>query len=334
MKKKLDQYNVNLSGKNAADNSINQNWEQDNQAWWDWYITLAENSKKKYKSIKLNLPSVEDLVIPPFKKIKKELSTPYDLKEIHLDYFKKNGFIKLPSVLSIGAVAMLRKEILFLLKKKFSLNKSNRFLSMEMMWTENKIIREYVLSSRIAKIAANLLKVKCIRLYHDNILAKESGCGRTPWHCDDDHFPLDTQDVITVWIPAQATPREMGPLSFAKPINVYDKVSKINFNKFDTSYDKQVIKIFKEQKVSIEDGPFQVGEVSFHHNFNFHTAGKNKTNKLRIALANTFFSDGARVNNNTTMISGDWKKFIPGVKPGGIAASKLNPVCWPTYKKN
>ena len=47
MKKKLDQYNVSLSGKNAVDNSINQNWEQDNQAWWDWYITLAENSKKK-----------------------------------------------------------------------------------------------------------------------------------------------------------------------------------------------------------------------------------------------------------------------------------------------
>jgi len=115
MKKKLVQHNVNLSGKNAIDNSINQNWEQDNQAWWDWYVSLAENSNKKYKSIKLNLPLVEDLVVPSFKKIKKELSTSYDLKEIHLDYFKRNGFIKLPNVLSIEAVAMLRKEILFLL---------------------------------------------------------------------------------------------------------------------------------------------------------------------------------------------------------------------------
>ena len=57
MKKKLNQHNLNLSGKNAIDNSINQNWEQDNQAWWDWYVTLAENSNKKYKSIKLKLPS-------------------------------------------------------------------------------------------------------------------------------------------------------------------------------------------------------------------------------------------------------------------------------------
>ena len=42
----------------------------------------------------------------------------------------------------------------------------------------------------------------------------------------------------------------------------------------------------------------------------------------------TFFADGARVTNNPTMVSGDWQKFIPGVKPGEIAASKLNPICW------
>ena len=334
MKKQSDQYNVNLPEKNLVNNSINQNWEKDNQAWWDWYVSLAENSNNKYESIELNSPFEKDSIIPSFNKIKKELSLPYELKAKHIDFFNKNGFIKLPNILSIGAIAMLRKEILFLLKKEFNLNKSNRFLSMEMMWTENKIIREYVFSSRIAKIAAELLKVKRLRLYHDNILAKETGCGRTPWHCDDDHFPLDTKDVITVWIPAQPTPREMGPLSFALPLNAYDLVRKITFNKFDTSYDKQVSKVFKANKVLIEDGPFEIGEVSFHHNFSFHTAGKNKTNQLRIALANTFFADGARINKNPTMISGDWKKFIPGVKPGGIAASKLNPICWPTKNIN
>ena len=334
MKKQSDKYNENLPNKSLVNNSINQNWEKDNQAWWDWYVSLAENSNNKYENIELNSPFEKDLIIPSFNNLKKELSLHYKLEDKHIDFFNKNGFIKLPNILSIGAIAMLRKEILFLLKKEFKLNKSNRFLSMEMMWTENKIIREYVLSSRIAKIAAELLKVKRLRLYHDNILAKETGCGRTPWHCDDDHFPLNTQDVITVWIPVQHTPREMGPLSFAKPLNVYDLVRKITFNKFDTSYDKQVSKVFKANKVLIEDGPFEIGEVSFHHNFSFHTAGKNKTNQLRIALANTFFADGAKINKNPTMISGDWKKFIPGAKPGGIAASKLNPICWPTKNIN
>mgnify|MGYP001492047339 CR=1 FL=1 len=59
MKKKLNQYNIKLAGRNAVDRDINQNWEQDNQDWWDWYVTLAENSNKKYESIKLNLPSLQ-----------------------------------------------------------------------------------------------------------------------------------------------------------------------------------------------------------------------------------------------------------------------------------
>ena len=94
--------------------------------------------------------------------------------------------------------------------------KKNRFLSLEMMWLENTLIREFVLSSRIAKICADLLSVKKIRLYHDNALVKESGCGRTPWHYDDHHFPLETNDVITAWIPAQYTPIEMGPIKLTQ----------------------------------------------------------------------------------------------------------------------
>ena len=49
MKKQSDQYNVNLPEKNLVNNSINQNWEKDNQAWWDWYVSLAENSNNKYE---------------------------------------------------------------------------------------------------------------------------------------------------------------------------------------------------------------------------------------------------------------------------------------------
>ena len=211
--------------------------------------------------------------------------------------------------------------------------KKNRFLSLEMMWVENSVIREFVLSSRIAKICADLLSVKKIRLYHDNALVKESGCGRTPWHYDEHHFPLETNNVITAWIPAQAIPIEMGPLMFAKPIEVYKLVKDIEFNESDTSYDKKISDIFKKEEVSIVEEPFELGEVSFHHNLSFHTASENKTTQSRIVLANTYFADGARGVNNTTMISGDWKKFIPETKPGQIVSSKFNPVCWPAINR-
>ena len=96
---------------------------------------------------------------------------------------------------------------------------------------------------------------------------------------------------------------------------------------------KQIIDTFESNNVSIEDGPFAMGEVSFHHNKSFHTAASNNTTQTRVVLANTFFADGARVVEQPTMISGDWQKFIPNVGPGEIAASKLNPICWPANIK-
>ena len=311
----------------------NKAWDKDNQAWWDWYVTLADNSSSNTKNALLELPEPQQLKDFSTIDLKQELTKPYKLTTNDIKSFQKNGFVKLKNVLTPDVTQVLRYEILSLLKKTFkNYNdvKKNRFLSLEMMWLENTPIREFVLSSRIAKICAELLSVKKIRLYHDNALVKESGCGRTPWHYDDHHFPLDTNDVITAWIPAQAIPVEMGPLTFAEPLEVYKLVKDIEFNEFDTSYDRKINNVFKKKQVSIVEEPFELGEVSFHHNLSFHTASENKTTQSRVVLANTYFADGARVVKNPTMISGDWKKFIPETKPGEIVSSNLNPICWPT----
>ena len=322
-----------LKGVNALDHGIDQSWQQDNQAWWDWYVTLADNTDQCDDESLVELPPIPHFNVGLEHSIEDELSKPYTVTNSQRLEFRKNGFIKLPNVLSGGAVARLRQDLLQLLEQSFrpktNINDNNRFLSLEMMWLQNTLLKSYVLSPRIAKISADLLGVESVRLYHDNALAKEPGCGRTPWHCDDDHFPLATQDVVTAWIPAQPIPSAMGPLAFAKPLSVFELVKDIDFNKFDTSYDKQIAAVFKSNNVTIDDSPFALGEVSFHHNRSFHTAGKNKTTRTRVVLANTFFADGSRVVDQPTMVSGDWQKFIPGVGPGEVAASKLNPICWP-----
>jgi hypothetical protein len=307
---------------------LDQYWDQDNQAWWDWYVSLADNKDDFTNHVDIEPLKHFDMLSDS--ELEDELSTPYDLTEAHHLAFRRDGFIRLPNVLSPPAVVRLRKELINLLSKTFpENNRSKRFLSLEMMWLENHIIRQYVLSPRIAKISADLLSIKSVRLYHDNALSKEPGCGRTPWHYDDHHFPLETNDVVTAWMPAQPVPLAMGPLSFAKPISAFNLVKNINFNKNDKSYDKKVTEVFKEKQVAIDSKPFEMGEASFHHNLSFHTAGGNRTSQSRIVLANTYFADGARVVKDPTMVSGDWQKFIPGVAPGGIAASELNPVCWP-----
>lgn len=334
-----------MSKKNKVDaTDISAAWDADNQAWWDWYVGLADNgTASEHETNPYPVTMQPDRSLPGLDPdaLVRELSEPYSLSAKVKERFQAEGFVKLPRVFSSAAVITLRRAIVRTLETEFATTldrpadggvpkAGRRFYSAEMVWLDDPIIRLFVLSPRIAKIAADLLGVGEVRLYHDNIMSKEPGCGRTPWHYDDHHFPLATQDVVTAWIAAQAIPEVMGPLAFASDIDAWRLVSDIPFNKTDTSYDTQVAEMFRRKNVPIKTGDFAVGEVSFHHNLSFHTAGRNRTSISRCVLANTFYADGARVVDAPTMVSGDWRKFFPGVEPGGLAASSLNPICWPS----
>ena len=80
--------------------------------------------------------------------------------------------------------------------------------------------------------------------------------------------------------------------------------------------------------MAVDDGPFELGDVSFHHTRSLHTAGPNRTQLARMALATTYLEDGARLVDSPTLISGDFEKFMPGVKPGDPIASRLNPILY------
>ena len=309
---------------------VSQPWDKDNQAWWDWYVSLAANDGAD--DAVLAAAPLPDVEIPSDDDVIAELSTPYALTDDQIAFFRENGFIKLKKVFSPGTVIKLRAELIRLLKAEFDVDPDtgarDRFLSLEMVWPDNPLLRAYVLSPRLGQISADLLEVPAVRLYHDNVLAKQAGCGRTPWHFDDHHFPLDTHDVVTAWAPAQPIPLEMGPLAFAHPLDVHQLVDAVSFEKTGTGYDRGVAEVFARNDVAVDETPFEMGEVSFHHNLNFHTAARNRTDRSRVVLANTYYADGARIVDAPTMVSGDWQKFMPGVDPGDVAASPLNPVCW------
>ena len=136
---------------------------------------------------------------------------------------RKDGFVKLPGVLSPATIAAYEPEITSTLferntqtlplEERTTYHKA--FLQVTNMWPHNETVRRFVFSARLAKIAADLLEVESVRLFADQGLYKEPGGGITPWHADQYHWPLSSDRSITVWVPLQETSREMGPLSFA-----------------------------------------------------------------------------------------------------------------------
>ncbi|MGH3785714.1 MAG: phytanoyl-CoA dioxygenase family protein [Pseudonocardiaceae bacterium] len=316
--------NPHLSAATAAGGAsdIDLAWDRGNDQWWDWYMSLADGPAPSGPLV--TLPAYDPGPLPTDEMVAAELAEPYPLTPAQADRFTDDSFVKLPAVLTPGTVARLRARLREMLDAE--VDPAVGFQSLEMMWLTDPLLRSAVLSPRIGGIAAALLRAERVRLYHDNVLSKEPGAGRTPWHYDAHHFPLDSPDVLTAWIPLQPTPREMGPLAFARGAATWRLVADVEFDKHGTSYDRRVSEIFRDRYVVVEDGPFAAGDVSFHSAHCFHTAGPNRTTTARVVLATTYFRDGVRVVPAPTMVSGDWRKFIPGAQPGEVVASDHNPV--------
>ena len=303
---------------------LEQDWAGDDQDWWDWYVTLAANDAAPTELV--DGPGLPDVPAATDEEVARELEAPYDLDPGAVEAFAREAFVKLPGVLSAGVVRRLAERLEELLRAEHGDDVAGRFTALEQLWLHDDLMRSVALSPRIGGLAAELLGEAGVRLYHDNALSKEPGCGRTPWHHDAEHFPLQTVQAVTAWMPMSAIPGRMGPLSFARGREVREQVADCEFDKHGTSYDEAVAQRFAEREVAVEAGPFAVGDVSFHSALCFHTAGPNLTTQPRRALATTYFADGARVVDSPTLISGTWREFLPGVEPGGLAASELNPV--------
>jgi hypothetical protein len=316
--------NPHLSAATAAGaaSDITLAWDGGNNQWWDWYMSLADGPVPDGPL--LQLAAHDPGPLPTDDAVAAELAEPYPLTPAQARQFADESFVKLPAVLTPGTAARLQARLRELLDAE--VDPAVGFQSLEMMWRTDLLVRCAVLSPRIGGLAAALLGVQRVRLYHDNALSKQPGVGRTPWHHDAQNFPLDSPDVLTAWIPLQPTPRELGPLAFARGTNTWRLVTDIGFDKHGTSYDRQVSEIFRDRGVVVEDGPFTTGEISFHSAHCFHTAGANHTTTARIVLSATYFRDGVRVSPAPTLLSGDWQKFIPGAQPGEIVASDYNPL--------
>ena len=94
--------NDNLNSKISDAADISKPWDKDNQAWLDWYVSLADNNVKEDEII--NAHPLPDITIPSDDEVISELAEPYHLTNDQINFFKKNGFIKLKKVFSPGAV--------------------------------------------------------------------------------------------------------------------------------------------------------------------------------------------------------------------------------------
>jgi ectoine hydroxylase-related dioxygenase (phytanoyl-CoA dioxygenase family) len=176
----------------------------------------------------------------------------------------------------------------------------------------------------VARLAAELMGTRGVRLYHDQALYKESGGGLTPWHADQQYWPLATDKCCTVWVPLQATPLTMGPLAFS--VGSHRVATGRDLPISDES-EQKISKALLEQKLPQDETPFDLGEVSFHSGWTFHRAGGNSSGEPRRVMTVIYMDVDMRLapprNKNQER---DWQSWCPGAAVGEVINSPLNPI--------
>jgi ectoine hydroxylase-related dioxygenase (phytanoyl-CoA dioxygenase family) len=185
-------------------------------------------------------------------------------------------------------------------------------------------VREFVFGKRLARIAAQLLRVEAVRLYHDQALYKEPGGGITPWHADQYYWPLSSDRTCTAWVPLQETPLEMGPLGFA------DRSHRFEFGRDLPISDESEARLqeeLSERAFPLVMGPYRRGDVSFHSGWTFHRASGNGTSVPRRVMTIIYMDADIQVAEpaNDFQLK-DWQAWLGGVQAGSVATGPLNPV--------
>jgi ectoine hydroxylase-related dioxygenase (phytanoyl-CoA dioxygenase family) len=260
-------------------------------------------------------------------KVHVALEEPFQLSSEQVDFFKQNGFIKLKNVLQPDVITYMNETIsneVKPLEERDTYGKA--FLQIMNIWTKSEPVKEIVFSRRLAKIAAGLLGVDGVRLYHDQALYKEPGGGITPWHADQYYWPLANDSTVTVWIPLQETPLEMGPLEFSSQSH------KLTIGRDQEIGDEsqQIVEqsLQKEGYKHVVEA-FEMGEVSFHRGWLFHRAGANKTDKMRSVMTIIYMDKDMVLKNpeNKNQLA-DWNTWCPGAQVGIPIDTPINPVLY------
>jgi ectoine hydroxylase-related dioxygenase (phytanoyl-CoA dioxygenase family) len=263
-----------------------------------------------------------------------DLAQDYPVTPEQIACYQRDGHILLQRVASAAEVAAYRPHISGAAMRYSTetrpLHERNTygkaFLQVINLWERDEAVRRFVLARRFGKIAADLMGVDGVRLFHDQALYKEPGGGFTPWHQDQIYWPLDTDNTITMWMPLVDIPADVGSMTFVTGSHRLDYKSMLSIS--DES--EEVLQKYVESHNLPHStyGAMAAGDATFHAGWTMHRAPGNPTTMMREVMTIIYFADGARLLEHPHPLQeGDFVWF-PGCKPGDVAAGPRTPLVY------
>lgn len=191
------------------------------------------------------------------------------------------------------------------------------------LWEDTPDVRPLTFHPAITAMAASLLGVERVRLWHDQALYKEAGGRHTDPHQDQPYWPIVETDTITAWIPLMDVSLEAGAMGYVPGSHRFG-VRKFAGIFWGEGFDLEAGP--EAQGVPPEFAPVRAGDVAFHHGLTIHLAGANDSAETRRAHTAIFFADGSTRAGKP--------RGHPSVERGDVAvgepiASAVTPIAHP-----
>lgn len=172
---------------------------------------------------------------------------------------------------------------------------------------------DLVTSPRLGEIAARVLGVEAVRLLHFSGFFKPGGGPGTPWHQDLTYMPLDTDRVVSVWIPLTDITPDMGGLLFAEGSHLTGELT--------PSKDVKRFPI-------LQHGNMQAGDASLHMGWTIHSSLPNSSKNMREVITIGYYADGTRIHErgSAPIVRSFLDTYFAGLSSGDLAEGPLNPM--------
>ena len=260
------------------------------------------------------------------------LAGPRRVSGVDVDRYRRQGHLLVPGLAAsyevahvapaIEAATARHTEKAVPLAERDTYGKA--FVQVMNLWRDDETVASFVLAERFASVAAQLLGVERVRVYHDQALFKEPGGGYTPWHQDAMYWPLDGHRCITMWMPLVDIVPSMGGLTFATGSHVFGALSDVTISDASEAHFDALI---AERGFALgEPQPMRAGDATFHSGWTVHKAGGNMTETMRAVMTVIYFADGLAVREPTNPSQeNDLRTWLPGLRPGDLAVTSANP---------
>jgi ectoine hydroxylase-related dioxygenase (phytanoyl-CoA dioxygenase family) len=228
-----------------------------------------------------------------------------------IQFFKESGFWLAPKLFDDALLELAREHIEMLRRREYekgeeplsnyqpSGDAAKGLVKIDNGWWADGVMERFATSKALGRIAAALLGVEDIYLWHDQVLYKPGGSGKAGnvgWHQDKGYWASsNTLDMVTAWVAFDDVNEENGCMRFVPGSNHWGLMAGSNF--FNSDLEGQRESMRKPGGAEWREVPaiLKAGEVSFHHCMTLHGSGPNFTERPRRSIAVHLMSGEARL---------------------------------------